>query len=116
MSKATLGAGDVQITLAGEAATLRPNLRAAQTISRSAGGIVGAMQSVGKFDLDVIASVVALGLGKVKPADLNEVAEQCYATGLADLVPKVTEYLTILANGGRPVTAGGDENPPNNGG
>lgn len=113
-SKATIGAGDVSIILDGDPATLKPSLRAAQTISRQAGGIIGAMQAVGRFELDTISLVIALGLGRVKPNEVNDVAEQVYRTGLTDLVPKVTEFLTIIANGGRPVS-GGDENPPKTG-
>lgn len=109
-TKATIGAGDVIIILDGEPATLKPSLRAAQTISRQAGGIVGCMQTVAKFDLDAVTLVVAQGLGKVKADEMSEVAEQVYSTGLTDLVPKVTEYLTNLANGGRP--SSGAENPP----
>lgn len=113
MTKATLGAGDVQLMLDGEMVTLKPTLRAAQTISRQAGGIVAAMQAVGRFDLDVIASVVGLGLNKVKPGDLPELAEKVYATGLTEIVPAVTTYLTNLANGGRPAATseGAEENP-----
>lgn len=111
MGKATIGAGDVNVMLDGEMVTLKPSLRAAQTISRQAGGIVACMQAVGRFDLDVIALVVAQGLGKVKSAEVNEVAEAVWRTGLTDIVPKVTEFLTVLANGGRPASAG-DENPP----
>lgn len=110
MAKATIGAGDVTIVLDGEPVVLRPSLRAAQTISRQSGGVIGAMQAVGKFDMDTITLVVAQGLGKVKPNEVNEIAEQVYSTGLTDLVPKVTEYLTIIANGGRPVS-GSEENP-----
>ncbi len=111
-SKATIGAGDVTIVLGGEPAVLKPSLRAAQTISRQAGGVIGAMQAVGKFDFDTVTLVIAQGLGRVKPNEMNEVAEQVYATGLTDLVPKVTEFLTIIANGGRPVSGGSEEDPP----
>jgi hypothetical protein len=110
MGKPTIGAGDVEIILEGQPAILRPSLRAAQTVSRHAGGVVGAMQAVGRFDFDVIVLVVAQGLGKVKTDELSAVAEQVYATGLTDLVPKLTEFLTNIANGGRP--SSGAENPP----
>jgi hypothetical protein len=110
MGKPTIGAGDVQIVLDGEAATLKPSLRAAQTISRQAGGVVGAMQAVAKFEFDAIVLVVAQGLGKVKADEMGEIAEQVYRTGLTDLVPKLTEFLTNIANGGRP--SSGAENPP----
>lgn len=103
MSNATLGAGNVAITINGEAMTLRPNLKAAQTISRQAGGILGAIQSVGKFELDVIVNVIALGTG-TPPKDAEPLAEKVYQNGLSDLVAPVTEYLAVLANGGRPVS------------
>jgi hypothetical protein len=111
MAKATIGAGDVTIVLDGEPVTLRPSLRAAQTISRQAGGVVGAMQAVGRFEFDAIVLVVAQGLGKVKSDEMGEVADQVYRTGLTDIVPKLTEFLTNLANGGRPSSVG-EGNPP----
>ena len=107
----TIGAGDVNLMLDGEQVTLRPTLRAAQTISRQSGGIVAAMQAVARFDFDTVTQVIALGLNKVKPGDLPEVAEKVYRTGLTDVVPAVTIYLTNLANGGRPAATSESENP-----
>ena len=63
MAKATIGAGDVTIILDGEPVTLKPSLRAMQTISRQAGGVIGAMQGVGRFDFDTIVLVIAQGMG-----------------------------------------------------
>ena len=113
MSTTSIGAGNVQITLAGETVTLRPTLRAAQTISKQAGGIMSAVQAVARFDFETISSVIALGLNKTSPGDVQGVAEKVYETGLADLVEPVSYFLAILANGGRPVSpTGGEENPP----
>lgn len=112
MTKATLSAGDVQLMLDGEMVTLKPTLRAAQTISRQAGGIVAALQAVGRFDLDVVTQVVGLGLNKVKPGDLPELTEQIYSTGLTEVVPAVTTFLTNLANGGRPAPKTDTEENP----
>lgn len=111
MADTTLGAGNVDITLDGEAVTLRPTLRAAQTISKQAGGILAAVQAVGRFDFDTVVSVVALGLNKTTPRDQQDIAEKVYETGLSDLVEPVTNFLAILANGGRPVMKAPDENP-----
>lgn len=110
MTKATLGAGNVTITLVDEEVILRPTLRACQTISKQAGGIMSAVNAVGRFDIEVMTAVIALGLDIRKPAEVNELAEKVYTTGMADLVEPVTQYLSILANGGRPVS-GGEENP-----
>lgn len=115
-SKAALGAGNVDIELAGEKVTLRPSLAAAQAISRQSGGISAAVAAVGGFDLDMIVSVVTLGLG-VTGAEAKAIPDKVWRTGLTDLVGPVTKYLTIIANGGRPVDdAGGEEGAdPQNG-
>lgn len=105
MSKAQLGAGNVEIELDGEAVTMRPSLKAAQTISRDAGGIMGAAEAVIRLDFDVINRIVALGLGK-EPKDTED---QVWRTGIANLSPKVNRFLTVLANGGRPPKEQGGE-------
>lgn len=109
MLKAAFGAGDVTIVLDGEEVTLRPSLKAAQGVSRLSGGILGAVEALSRFDLDVLVNVVALGLGK-KP---SEVEEAVWRTGVSELAPRAIEFATIIANGGRPVADGGsgDGNP-----
>lgn len=115
MSKAQLGAGNVAFELDGEDAVLKPSLKAAQAISRHAGGVRAALQAVAGLDFDTIVHVVGLGLG-AEGRELKALPEKVYATGLAELVAPVTRYLVIIANGGRPAdeTDGGegDENPP----
>jgi hypothetical protein len=108
MTKASLGAGNVEITLDGETAVLKPTLLAAQTISRQAGGIIAAVEAAAKFDVDAVTGVIALGLGR-KP---TEVAEAVWSTGIADLAPKAIEFLTILANGGRRANGGEEKANP----
>jgi len=97
MTKAQLGAGNVEIELAGETVTLKPTLNACQTISRQAGGVIGAIQALGRLDFDILVSVIALGLGK-KPKDIEEAV---FDAGMAELNPKAIEFLTILSTGGR---------------
>ncbi len=96
-SKAKLGAGNVEITLDGETAILRPTLKAAQTLSRRSGGLVALVQEVTKFDLDAVTAVVALGLDR-QPKD---VADAVWRTGVSDLAGPVVEFISVLANGGR---------------
>ena len=105
MSKASLGAGNVAITLDGEEAVLRPSLKAAQTLSRQADGLMGAIERVTRFDLDTLISVIALGVDK--PA--KEVAEAVWRTGVSELAPHAIKFLGILANGGRPADSSGGE-------
>lgn len=105
--KPTLGAGNVEIELAGETVVLRPTLKAAQSASRQFGGIMGAIDRLVRCELDVLTGVIALGLDK--PA--KEVADAVWRTGATDLAPKAIEYLSILANGGRPPNDDGGEEP-----
>lgn len=108
MSKAQLGAGNVEIELAGETVTLRPSLKAAQAISRLDGGIVGAIERAARFDIDLITACVAHGVGQ----SVKEVEEAVFTTGLTVLAPPVMEFLSRLANGGRPSAKGNAaENP-----
>lgn len=105
MSKASIGAGNVPITLDGEDVVLRPSLKAAQTISRQADGIMGAIDRVARFDLDALISIIALGLDK----PVKEVADAVWRTGCSDLAPAAIKFLGILANGGRPSDGSGGE-------
>lgn len=103
MAKTSLGAGNVDIELDGETVTLKPTLNAIQTISRQSEGIMGAVHKVGAFDFDMIVMVIGLGLNMTDRRAQRDLAEQVFSTGLADLIEPVTRYLSILANGGRPL-------------
>lgn len=106
-SPTKVGEGQVEIVLDGEAMVLKPTLFAAQQISRQSGGIMGAIESVLKLDLDTITTVIGLGLGygpgrKAPP----ELAEKVWKSGLTDssegaIVERCTLFLRVLANGGR---------------
>ena len=105
MAKASLGAGNVPITLAGEVVVLRPTLKAAQTLSRRSDGLIGAIERVSRFDLDTVVAVVALGLDVPE----KDVAEKVWSAGVNELAPAAIKYLGILANGGRPADDKGGE-------
>jgi hypothetical protein len=110
----SIGAGNVELTLDGQTVTLRPTLRAAQTLSKQSGGLMSAVQAVARLELEVITSVIAMGLNITTPREINDLAEKVWSTGVVDLVEPVTKYLTILANGGRSVEAiggSGEGNP-----
>lgn len=114
MTKATLGAGDVSFTLAGEERTLRPTLGAARAASRLNGGIMAAVQAIAQFDFDVLVRVLALGLDE----KVSDIEDAVYSDGVANLAPHAITFLTNLANGGRPVSEDGGSgkgNPPKKG-
>jgi hypothetical protein len=99
------GAGDVTLELGGNTMVLRATLNAGLTVSRTAGGIRGAIDKVMQMDFDVIATVIRAGLGQ-KEAKKYNVEQMLYENGLMDsqgaVLSKVVEYLTNLARGGRP--------------
>ncbi len=106
--KPMLGAGDVTITLAGEEFVLKPSLHAMMTISRTTGGIRGAIDGVARMEMDIIVRVVGLGIGQQQARRFkNDLAEVIYESGLTDatggVIAKCIEYLHVLANGGKPV-------------
>ncbi|WP_127524580.1 hypothetical protein [Mesorhizobium sp. Z1-4] len=104
--KASMGAGNVPITLDGEECVLRPTLKAAQTISRQAGGLMAAIEAITKFDFDAITQIIALGLDR----PVKDVADEVWRTGLSELSAPAVTFVSILANGGRPLdSAGGEE-------
>jgi hypothetical protein len=107
---ARLGAGNVEIELDGEKVTLKPSLRVAQTISRNASGISGAMDAVNRFDFDMVVGVIALGLN-ISGREADALPAKVYETGMTNLVGPVSRFLAIVANGGREpsLTDGGEE-------
>lgn len=113
MTKAQLGAGDVQITLDGETRTLRPTLRAAKGISAQFGGFQKAFENIAALDLDAYIAVVSLGLD-AKGDEAKEVPDLVWRTGMPNLTEPIARYLSNLANGGRPIDdagGSGDEDP-----
>ncbi|MGM4891269.1 hypothetical protein [Tardiphaga sp. 839_C3_N1_4] len=92
---------DVEIELNGKFETLRCTLKAGKLVN-SGGGFGEVLRKLAVFDMDAYVHVVAAGLGR-KPADVEEAV---YKTGLVDLTEKLSEFVMLLANGGRPLAAG----------
>lgn len=97
------GIGEVDITLNGKAVTLRSSLKAAKMVN-AGGGFSEVLKKLSVFDQDYYTIVVAAGLTK-KPADVED---DVYLTGLTNLTESLSEYVKLLANGGKPLSANGD--------
>ena len=106
MSKPVMGAGNVEIELAGEQLTLKPTLHACQSISRQSGGIVGAIQALGRLDFDALVNVIALGIGRKN----KDIEEAVFSTGMDVLNPLAIEFVTNISTGGRKQEGGGEGN------
>ncbi|TPK42639.1 MULTISPECIES: hypothetical protein [unclassified Mesorhizobium] len=94
----------IEIVLDGMTETLLPSASATIAISRRAGGMVPALERVMKFDSDMITGAIALGL----MMDPGTVAEKISRSNVAELMPAVADFITILCNGGRIID---DEEP-----
>jgi len=87
----------VKMILDGKEVELRPTPHAAITISRRADGFIPALERVAKYDEDLIAGIIALGIG----ADPDAIEATVARTGVAELVEPVTEFIYLLIGGGR---------------
>jgi hypothetical protein len=106
----------ITIDLGDKRFELKPTYKAAQTISKNYGGLMGALQRLGRLELEVVHDVVCAGLGPevVSTAkQRDEIGEMIYAAGLTDdtagIAEKCVRYVMLLMRGGRPPKAGEDK-------
>ena len=107
--KPKLGSGNVVVVIDGETMNLTPTYAAMVAIS-ARGGLRGAMERILQLDAETIAEVLIVGLGygsgRRPPKDL---AERIWRTGYTlpsgGLADAAFNYVSILANGGRPLAS-----------
>ncbi|GAA0030221.1 hypothetical protein [Bradyrhizobium ottawaense] len=93
---------NIDITLGGKTASLNANLAAAKAVNALGTGFQNAIFKIGALDLDTYAGVVAAGLGK----KASEVEDAVFQSGLVNLTAPLVEFVTLLANGGKPLNNG----------
>lgn len=96
----------VEIVLDGEVQTLTPTFGAAKMISSRFGGIQPVLERVARLELEVVADIIALGLGYLPPdKPPKDLIERVWQTGLTDdtggLAGACANFLMILASGGK---------------
>lgn len=99
-------AGTVTIKLGEEELMLKPSLAAAQNVSRYCEGYTKAFAMVGAVDFDAITFIVAEGVGKHDAAGRKEIAAKIYDAGMVSLAGPVSQFLSLLVNGGKPADDG----------
>lgn len=105
------GAGDVVVMFEGKEVKLKPTLGALQGVSRRSGGVSGAISKLSEVDFDTVCYVLALGMDLTeKGAEGFE--KRVFDEGVYNLVAPLVKYVTVLANGGRPLgdSEGGTSN------
>lgn len=107
--KPRVGAGNIELTLGGRDYVMVPTPAAALGISRQAGGLRKAINSIMEMDIDVIVRIIQFGLGPKVVKELGgseKLATLCWEEGMTDtsgqLALKCVEYINVLSNGGRP--------------
>ena len=102
--------GEVEITLCGKAHTLVCTARAFKTVGGMGGGFGGVFQRLAQFDPEAYEAIIAAGLNK-RPSDVSELV---YKTGMRELTGPLSEFVSQLMNGGKPVKADEPETEENN--
>lgn len=108
--------GEVEIELVGwgRPLVLRPTLKAAMALSKRYDGLQMLIQRMGVMDFEAYVQVIAAG-ADVLPKGMEKLRECVFATGTIDLLPDLTRYCCILANGGRPVGETKPDDKPEDG-
>lgn len=88
---------EVSVTLDGEEIPLAVNLKAAIAVNKIAGGFVPLFNRIAQADFEVFGAIIAAGSGRSLP----EIEAAVFRSGVTDIVAPITEYVTILATGGR---------------
>lgn len=99
--------GTTEVTVGGRVLILSPTLRAVRTIEAFFGGLRGASERLRAVGVDAVAVIFAAGSGMEEKAAVEELAEEIWQQGVADLVPVATAFLYALYN-----PRGGDPGKP----
>jgi hypothetical protein len=106
MSQPEVGGGRIPIELDGKVHDLVPSLEACIEISKSSGGLNGAVQRLSVMHFETMCMVIGAGLridGKpLNPRQRDDlVPGAVYRAGLVDLAPICIKFCHVIANGGR---------------
>jgi hypothetical protein len=97
------GEGNVAIMLDEKELFLTPSLGACMAISKLNGGLNAAVQRCLALDMDTIVAVIVAGLG-LNPTQAAKVPAAVYKTGLIRLHGACIDFISIVGNGGRPLS------------
>lgn len=94
--------------IAGSLGALRPTLGAAITLNNRHGGLMNLLAALERYDLEAATDVVLAGLERGE-ARREETRREVYGIGMMMLVPELTRFAIMLANGGRAPSATDEE-------
>lgn len=99
------GKAEVKITLDGIDHVMKPTYGAAKGINRHFGGLRAALEEVTKLNADAMEVIIAYGLD-LTPRGQKEMklGERIYEQGIPHCAAPCVEFLTLLMNGGKPIS------------
>lgn len=96
-----IGAGEVEISLSGMRVVLKPTLQAATVLSRKWGGLQKLIIALGGYELDAYVDCIVVA-GGVTEKGKAALPERVFSHGIVNLIGPLTQFVGLLANGGRP--------------
>jgi hypothetical protein len=115
MSKLSYGEVEVEVgaydsELEGyETITLSPTLRSYEQIEKRYGGLGGALQPLGSFNIESILVVFAAGANITGKDNLKELKQKIFDRGVNHCSAQAVKFVTLLMN---PTARDDDEEPP----
>ena len=89
--------GQVPVTIGDEEMTMKPTLKAYNSIDARFGGLRSALESCATMNISGLSFIVAAGCG-IGQREAKDLPEKIFSAGAINLLPKVTEYLMLLMN------------------
>lgn len=80
--------------------TLKATPHALRVILTKHGGMRNAIQKVYMMEADIMEDIIEAGVAPT-PVDRKTLSENVFKSGIINLIEPLTEYLVLLANGGK---------------
>lgn len=105
---------DVAVVLDGKTQYLQSTPLAMRGISAACGGYIAACNALANQEIETALTLLAFGLGKTAPADVEALNETLYASGgIQEVYKSLEEYLIRVFHGGKTLAElAEDKNPP----
>ncbi len=102
-------AGQIEIDLSGESWILKATPKAARMISTKLGAIQEIFPRLELVDYSTIEWVILSGLSWMPDGEKKGVPDKIYYAGMMNLVIPCSNFITLIANGGRELDDIGDD-------
>ncbi len=118
MAEPEIGVGNIPLQLGADLVVLKPTTEACLLLCRAPGGLYGAGSIVDRLircDIDTMVFIIRAGANlPASVAVIRQMEKAVFEYGLVNLRDRLSEFVGIVANGGRPpeTEEGGDQQDP----